>query len=105
MDRKRRPSIATMSRNMAAYHARAAKSIEILATSVDGLVAAAAERDWQTVGQIAGELAKDSRSQGYRGVTALAKRVHEEAHKPDNDIAVKRSLIRLVGTYGRSQTT
>ena len=103
MDRKPRPSIASMSRTMAADHARVAKSIDVLAASIDGLVAAAAERDWHAVGRISRELAEDSRSQGYRGVTALAERVHEEAHKPDNDIAVRRSLIRLIGTYGRSR--
>ncbi len=105
MDQKPRPNIATMSRTMAVHHARAAKSIDVLAAGIDGLVAAAVRRDWHAVGQISRELAEDSRSQGYRGVTALAERVHEEAHKPDNDIAVKRSLIRLVGTYGRSRTT
>ena len=105
MDRAPQPNIATMSRTMAVDHARMAKSIDVLSASVDGLVAAAAERDWHTVRQISGTLAEDSRSQGYRGVTALAERVHEEAHKPNNDIAVKRCLIRLVGTYGRSRAT
>jgi hypothetical protein len=90
---------------MAVHHARVAKSIDVLAAGIDELVAAAAQRDWHAVGRISHELAEDSRSQGYRGVTALAERVREEAHKPDNDIAVRRSLIRLVGTYGRSRET
>ena len=105
MDRKPRPNIATMSRTMAAQHSRAAKSIDVLAAGIDGLVAAVSQRDWHAVEQISRELAEDSRSQGYRGVTALAERVHEEAHKPDNDIAVRRSLIRLIGNYGRSRAT
>ena len=103
MDPKRRPDIATMSRTMAVDHARAAKSIDILAAGIDRLVMAAAERDWSRVRQISRELADESRSRGHRGVTARAERVHEEAGKPDNDVAVRRSLIRLIGTYGRSQ--
>ena len=90
---------------MALQHARAAKSIDVLAAGVDRLVAAASQRDWHAVAQISHELAKDSRSRGFRGVTALAERVHQEAHKPDNDIAVKRSLIRLICTCGRSRAT
>ena len=105
MNQERRPNIAKMSQTMAVHQVRAAKSIDVLASSIDGLVAAAAELDWHTVGKISRELAEDSRSHGYRGVTALAERVHEEAHKPDNDIGVKRSLIRLIGTYGRSRAT
>ena len=103
MDGKPRPDIATMSETMAANHSRVAKSIDMLAAGIDGLVEAAAAENWHAVGQLSRELAEDSRSLGYRAVAALAQRVDAEAHKPDNDLGVKRSLVRLIGTYGRSR--
>ncbi len=103
MDGKPRPDIATMSRTMAANHERVVESIDIMASAIDGLVEAAAAKDWQAVGQLSRALAEGSRSLGFRAVAALAQRVDVEAHKPDNDIAVKRSLVRLIGTYGRSR--
>ena len=103
MDGKPRPDIATMSETMAANHARVAESIENLAARIDGLVEAAAAEDWHAVGQLSRELAENSRSLGFRAVAALAQRVDAEAHKPNNDVAVKRSLVRLIGTYGRAR--
>ena len=105
MKRNQGPNIGAMSEAMAVNHAQAAKSIDVLTAGIDGLVAAAAKQDWHAVEQLSGTLAKESRSQGYRGVTAHAERVHQEAHKPDNEIAVRRSLIRLIGTYGRSRVS
>ncbi len=102
MNEPMRPDLARMSSAMAANHVKAAKSIEALADQIDQLVRAAGRQDWHTVASLGRQLVGDSRHSGYRGVSALAQTVCDEAGKPDNAVEVKRSLIRLIGTYGRT---
>ncbi len=102
MNQPMRPDLTQISSAMAANHAKASKSTEALADQIDQLVRAAGRQDWQTVASLSRQLVGDSRHFGYRGVSALAQTVCDEASKPDNAVEVKRGLIRLIGTYGRS---
>ncbi len=87
---------------MAANHARVQHSATALSDQIDGLVAATVRRDWGEVGRLGAHLATASRVGGYRAVSALAQKVCDEAGTPQNEVGVKRSLIRLIGTYGRT---
>jgi hypothetical protein len=102
MNEPARPDLTRMSATMAANHRKAAKSIETLADQIDQLVTVTGRQDWRAVASVCQQLVDDSRQSGYRGISALAQTVCDEAGKSDNALEVKRSLIRLIGTYGRS---
>lgn len=88
-------TMATNQQRVAAYTAR-------LAECIDKLVNAATCRDWKAIQGLSQQLAADSRQAGYRAISAMADTLSQEAQKPDNEVGVKRGLIRLIGTYGRS---
>jgi len=97
------PDIGQMTARMAANQAKVSKLIEQLDKSLDDLVAATVRRDWTAVRQLSGDLADGGRKNGYRSISALAQRVCEESERPDNEIEVKRSMIRLIGTCSRAK--
>ena len=96
------PNLSDMAATMAAHQAKVSQYAEQLADHVDGLVSAATREDWNEVQRLSGWLADDSRASGYRAVSALAQCVHDETLRVDNSTAIKRSLIRLIGTCGRA---
>jgi hypothetical protein len=97
------PDVARTAAQLAANHAKATVSIDSLFWRIDSLVDAAARRDWHEVRSQSQTLAEASRAAGYRGISAMAQRVSEEAAQTDNDSDVKRSVIRLLGTSGRTR--
>ncbi len=101
MQEEERPDLIQLASTMASNQAKAAGYIQTLAGSVDELIAASTDEDWDKVRHLSGEIAEQSRASGYRAVSALAQRVFDEAHQPNNPVGIKRSLIRLVGTSGR----
>ena len=94
-------NLARAAATMASNQARVATYAEQLGNSLDELIAATAREDWNAVQRLSDQLAQRGRASGHRGVSALAQRVCDEAHRPDNSLGVKRSLIRLIGTCGR----
>ncbi len=96
------PDLSVAAATMAADQAKVTRYIDELTDRVDKLVSAATLADWAQLQQLSRQLAEDSRSSGYRAVSALAQRVHDEATRVDNEVGVKRSLIRLIGTCGRT---
>jgi hypothetical protein len=95
------PNIGGMAAKMSAQHARVVDAATALSGRIDELVAATGRHDWTEVGRISRELASESRSSGHRVVSGLAERISEEAQR-QNELGVKRSLIRLIGTHGRT---
>jgi len=104
MQEQEHPDIAQMAATMAVNQAKVARYVDTLASSVDELVAATLRHDWSEVQRVSEELAENGRANGYRAVSAMAQRVFDEAHLPNNEVGVKRSLIRLIGTCGRTGT-
>ncbi len=96
------PNIGQLAAKMSASHSRVVQSIDNLMTPIDEMVCASADGDWMKVAALGNQLSYDSREAGYRGVSVLAQTVANEAIRPDNAHGVKRSLIRLIGTYGRT---
>ena len=99
------PNIGQLAARMSANHARVTRSIDQMIAPIDEMVQASADCNWTKVAELGHQLADDSREAGYRGVSVMAQVVANEAGRPDNAHAVKRSLIRLIGTYGRSTRT
>jgi len=101
MPEQRHPDLGRISSRMAANLSKVAEYADALASRIDDLVAATAQRDWKAVEQASRQLAESSRAEGYRAISALSERVRLEAAKPDNALGIKRSVIRLIGTCGR----
>jgi len=97
------PNLADMAARMANNHARATKAIDSLTEQVDQMIRATGEENWEDVERLGHQLAESSRNEGYRGISALAQHVADEAHRPDNTLATKRSVIRLIGLHGRTR--
>lgn len=96
------PDVAQLATRLASDQARVAEYVDTLVNRLDELVAATGRADYHEVRRISGEIADAGRASGHRAISALAQRVCDEAHQPENDLAVKRSLIRLIGTCGRA---
>ena len=94
--------LSYLASTMAANQQRVAAYTARLAECIDQLVHAATCRDWDAIRGLSQQLAADSRQAGYRAISAMADTLCQEAQRPDNEVGVKRGLIRLIGTYGRS---
>jgi len=103
MQQQTPPDLGQMAAQMAGNQARVSQLIEQLNDSLDRLVAATVRKDWSEVRQLSSDLADGGRKNGYRSISALAQRVCEESDRPNNEVGVKRSLIRLIGTCGRAK--
>jgi len=86
---------------MAANHARLCAYADSLSNTIDALVDATCREDWRRVQEISHELSESSRAEGFRAMSALACRVFDDAHPPTRPQSLKRSLIRLIGAWGR----
>lgn len=96
------PNIGQLAAQMSANHSRVVRSIDHLMAPIDEMVQASTDGNWSRVAELGRQLSQDSRQAGYRGVSVMAQVVANEAARPDNAHGVRRSLIRLIGTYGRT---
>ena len=102
MTKRTYPNIGQLAARMSANHSRVVNSIDYMIAPIDEMVRASSDGDWEKVATLGQQLSQDSRDTGYRGVSVMAQVVANEAGRPDNAHGVKRSLIRLIGTYGRT---
>jgi hypothetical protein len=102
MTAKRRPDPAHSVSEMAVNAARACRAADMLSGRIDQMAVAVSLEQWRTVQKMSRELAKMSRELGFGAVSAFAQTVCDEAGKPDNKLGVTRSLLRLIGVYGRT---
>lgn len=96
------PPLSDLSDRMADNLGRTLDSVEKMTSQVDDLLAAVSDKDWHRLDQGSDQLTKTARELGYHGVSACARNVRQESSKPDNEVRVKRSMIRLIGTLDRS---
>jgi hypothetical protein len=102
MSQHERPDIGRIAATMSANQSRVVEAATTLGNRVDELIAAATRSDWADVERLGREVASHSRSLGYRVLSGMAERVSEEAQRPDNEVGVKRALIRLIGAHSRA---
>ena len=100
-----RPDLAHSAAQMAANQAKVSQYVETLAGQVDELVAAAARDDWDEVRQVSQQVARSGRACGQEEIAAMAERLGDEAGRPDDVLGIKRRMIRLIGTCGRTGRT
>jgi hypothetical protein len=100
MSQKNLPDLRTVSRRLADHNHRVARFVEALPRRVDKLVEATLARDWSEVRHLSEFLACSSDIFGCTEVAQAAQRVCKEVDEPGNDVAVKRSVIRLIGSCG-----
>ncbi len=101
MEKERLPDLSGLSSHIARTATQMEQAADLMTRRVDRMVRAAGRGNWTAVGRLGRRLAKTARSEGYRGISALAKRVSDEAAKGKNDVAIKRNMIRLIGAQGR----
>ena len=97
-----RPDLAHSAADMAANQAKISQYIETLAGQVDELVAAAAREDWNEVRRVSQLVARSGRACGQEEISAMAEQLGDEAGCQDDVLGMKRRMIRLIGTYGRT---
>ena len=100
MSEKNLPDLRTMSRRLADHNNRVARYVEALPRRVDKLVQATLARDWIEVRRLSEFLACSSDIFGCMEVAQAAQCVCKQVDEPDNEVAVKRSVIRLIGSCG-----
>lgn len=100
MSQQNLPDLRTISRRLADHNGRVARFVEALPRRVDKLVEATQTRDWSEVRRLSEFLACSSDIFGCTEVAQAAHAVCKEVDEPDNEVAVKRSVIRLIGSCG-----
>ena len=103
MSKQALSDVQAMSAAIAAQNARVMSFVDGLSAHVDQLVAAAMEERWDDVNQISRSLAHSGEAHGYADVSGDAQFVRDELEKPNNELGVNRSIIRLIGTCGRAR--
>ena len=100
MSQQNLPDLRTISRRLADHNGRVARFVEALPRRVDKLVEATQARDWSEVRRLSEFLACSSDIFGCTEVAQAAHSVCKEVDEPDNEVAVKRSVIRLISSCG-----
>ena len=94
------PDLGRLSSQLAEHNRRLTNYIDALPGRMDKLVEAALDKDWPELRRQTDYLACSSIVFGCPEMTQAAQRVATEAGKPANDLAIKRSLIRLLARCG-----
>lgn len=95
------PAFSAAFESLSQNQGRVAAAVDALDRQIQALISAAVREDWEKVAFVSRHMAAMGRAEGRRSLAALAQQVYEDASQPNNEVAVKRSLIRLIGTHGR----
>lgn len=96
----RLPNLGKISDQLASQNARISRYVDSLPRRVDSLVHAAIDSDWAEVRRLGDFLAATSEVYGCCEIRDAARRLCLEIDRPRNDLAVKRSLVRLIAKCG-----
>ncbi len=103
MGEERRHDLAHLSSTLAKNNARVARFIDSLSRRMDQLVAAALQEDWDEVGRVSDFLVRAGDTYGFPALVESAQHVCDETKKSENQLAIKRSIVRLIGSCGKSR--
>ncbi len=104
MAKDQRTDLAHLSSALAANNARVARFADGLTRRIDQLVEAALQEDWEEVRRVSDFLARSGDAHGYSELAQLAETVRDETQKPENQLAIKRSILRLIGTSSKAHS-
>jgi|GEM_PF-3261267 len=82
-----------------------ARFLSLLGGYIDQLVQATDRRDWVTVGTLSAVLAEGSSEAGVFELSGLAQQLASAARSGTGSANIRRSLLRLIGAYGRIRRT
>ncbi len=95
------PHLGRISQRLADHNSRVARYVEALPARVEEVVAATRMRDWSEVRRLSEFLACSSDIFGCAEIAQAADRVCREVDRADDELTIKRSVIRLVSLCGR----
>jgi len=96
--------LAKLSGQLTKNNARVGAFVKSLPGWVDRMVDMAAQQDWRDVRQLSEYLALSSESCGCSNLHERACQLADECRKPDNELGIRRSVVRLIGACGRAGT-
>ena len=99
-----RPDLSLLSARLAQNTARINRVLDALSVRIDEMVAHADRSDWQQVRELSETVAGVSEAHGMHTLGERARQVGKAATRTDDVCDVKRSLIRLIGAYGRARS-
>lgn len=102
MKQQDRPNIAEIAGRLSADNARVNRFVDGLVQRIDTLVDAATRSDWEEVRRLGEYIARSSATYGYPIISESAKKVCE-ATAEDNELEIKRSVVKLIGASGRAR--
>lgn len=103
MRKKELPNVGKMNRQMQAQLARVQRYVDGLSARMDRMLEAMNRQDWQEVHRISDFLASSSTVFGCPDIATVAENVRREASKPNNELEIRRAMIRMIGRYGQLQ--
>ncbi len=102
MQSRKFPDMAELSMKLAADNQRVSQYIDTLTARIDDLVAATLKKDWDEVRRLGEHIAQTSATYGCQPITESAERLCTSLDQPDNELEVRRNILKLVGSYGRA---
>lgn len=104
MAEERRHDLAHLSETLAKNNARVARFVDSLSRRIDQLVEAALQEEWEEVRRVSDFLVHAGDTYGFPVLVESAQQVCDETKKPENQLAIKRSIVRLIGSCGKSRS-
>ncbi len=95
-----KPDLGGLSDQLAADNVRVDAFINSLPGYVDRLVDVATAKDWQGVRRLSEYLAMTSESCGLVKLNQRALDLAEQSQEPDNETAIRRGVVRVIGACG-----
>lgn len=100
MQNHERAAIAQLSEKLAADNLRVIGFFDSLTGRVDNMIETAAEGDWQEVARVSDYVARAGATYGYPLIAESARRL-SQAVSANDELLMKRSLLKLIGVCGR----
>ena len=97
------PNIKSMTGALAADNSRVNRFVDGLLAQVDGLIDAAKIKDWNELGRISMVLSLGAKAYGYQQLHESAERLTKAVREPENELEIKRSLMKVIGNCGRAR--
>lgn len=100
MDNPQLPDMEAATSELSKNNRLMASAVDHLLSEIDSLLEASKAEDWEQVETIGKQIAESSERSGFPGLSDPAHRVIDEAHQPNNEHNIKKSVLRLVGRSG-----
>ena len=100
MNNPQLPDMEAASSELSKNNKLMASAVDHLLTEIDSLLEASKNEDWEQVESIGKDIAETSEKAGFPGLKEPAHCVIDDAHQPNNEHQIKKSVLRLVSRSG-----